>query len=212
MSALLVGQPVLISIDHQQAGFNPNYPIPHMDGYDGQVRRAAAVLAAARETGIPVVFIQERHSRTYVDFGRELDGSEGVHCVEDDPDTELVTSLRPQPDEYFVPKRRYSAFFGTDLEILLRGLRAETLVLCGALTDVCVHYTFVDAHQRDYRVRVLHDVVSGSSPEAHDAALRAMAYLQADSLTTSDAMIDCFYRYQGPRRPAVQRPPVPSRS
>lgn len=207
MSSLLVGQPVLVSIDHQQAGFNLDYPIPQLPGYEGRVERAAQVLAAARAAGIPVVFIQERHSRTHVDFGRELDGAEGVHCLEDDPDTALVEALRPQPDEYLVPKRRYSGFFGTDLEILLRGLHAETLVLCGGLTDVCVHYTFVDAHQRDYRVRVLSDVVSGSSTAAHQASLNAMAYLQSDALTTADTVVETFAAYRGPRRPGFAVPP-----
>ncbi|MDQ1710238.1 MAG: biuret amidohydrolase, partial [Frankiaceae bacterium] len=57
-------------------------------------------------------------------------------------------------------------------------------------TDVCVHYTFVDAHQRDFRVRVLEDCVGGSSVEAHDAALRAMTYLQRDCRTRADGLVE----------------------
>jgi len=204
VTELLIGQPVLISIDHQRAGYNENYAVPQMGGYAGRVERAVELVEAARSAGIPVIFIQERHARTLADFGRELDGSEGVHCVEDDPDTELVESLRPQPDEYFVPKRRYSAFFGTDLEILLKGLGASTLVLCGALTDVCVHYTFVDAHQHDYHVRVARDVVGGSSQEAHDASLTAMEYLQTGALRESAEILAAFGAFRGRPRPAVQ--------
>jgi biuret amidohydrolase len=173
-----------------------------MPGFRGSVQRACALVAAARHSGIPVVFTQERHSRTWVDFGRELDGSEGIHCVEDDPGTDLIPELRPQPDEYLVVKRRYSAFFGTDLAILLRGLGATTLVLCGGLTDVCVHYTFVDAHQSDYYVRVAVDAVFGSSVRAHEAALLAMQYLQASALVNSDELIAGFCAYNGPLRPA----------
>jgi nicotinamidase-related amidase len=163
-----------------------------MPGYAEAMRRAIPLVAEARRGGIPVVFTQERHSRTMVDFGRELDGSESVHCLEDDPKTALPPDLSPQPDEYLVPKRRYSAFFGTDLEILLRGLGTRTIVLCGGMTDVCVHYTFVDAHQHDYHVRVVTDAVAGSSQAAHEAALRAMKYLQRDALTTSKAVSDAF--------------------
>lgn len=212
MSDLLQGQPVLISIDHQMAGYNESYAIAQMAGYRDRVRKAVALVEAARETGIPVIFVQERHARTLVDFGRELDGSEGVHCVEDDPDTALVPELSPRPDEYFVPKRRYSGFFGTDLEILLKGLKAQTLVLCGALTDVCVHYTFVDAHQHDYRVRVAADVVGGSNQVAHDASLAAMEYLQTGALQTADALVAAFRQYTGPRRPGVAStvPAVPT--
>ena len=79
-----------------------------------------------------------------MDFGRELDGDEDVHCVEGNPNTEIAAEqLGFVPGDYLIQKRRYSAFFGTDLEILLRGLKADTLLLCGGLTDVCVHYTFV---------------------------------------------------------------------
>ncbi len=203
MPELFIGQPVLISIDHQIAGYNLDYAIPQMPGYENRVKLAVKMVEAARDAGIPVIFIQERHSRTHVDFGRELDGSEGVHCLEDDPETALVPDLSPQPDEYWVPKRRYSAFFGTDLQIILNGLRAETLVLCGGLTDVCVHYTFVDAHQHDYRIRVAQDVVSGSSQAAHDASLNAMEYLQTGALRSSEEIISAFAQYKGDRRPAV---------
>ncbi len=203
MPELLTGRPVLISIDHQLAGYNLDYSIPQMPGFDKRVALAVNMIAAARRVGIPVIFIQERHSRTHVDFGRELDGAEGVHCLEDDSETALVPELTPLPDEYWVPKRRYSAFFGTDLHIILNGLRAETLVLCGGLTDVCVHYTFVDAHQHDYRVRVARDVVGGSSQAAHDGALNAMEYLQAGALRTAADIIGAFDSYSGPRRPAV---------
>ncbi|MEH3052599.1 MAG: cysteine hydrolase [Patulibacter minatonensis] len=151
--------------------------------------RIRAIVAAAREAGVPPVFIQEVHKRSLIDFGRELDGSEPVHCLEGDPGTELAEGLEPLPDEYLIRKRRYSAFFGTELEIVLKAHRAEMLILVGALTDVCVHYTFADAHQHDYRCRVVTDAVGGSSPEAHAGALAAMQYLQRDALVTSDEVL-----------------------
>jgi nicotinamidase-related amidase len=174
-----------------------------MGGFAERIERSVAMLEAAREAGIPVVFLQERHSRTHVDFGRELDGVERVHCLEDDPETDLVPAMQPLPDEYWVPKRRYSGFFGTDLQIILRGLKAETLILCGGLTDVCVHYTFVDAHQHDYHVRVAQDAVGGSTQAAHLASLNAMEYLQSGALRTSDEIVEAFRGYKGLRRPQV---------
>lgn len=87
-----------------------------------------------------------------------------------------------QDGDYEVPKRRYSAFFGTDLQILLRGLKVDTLILVGGLTDVCVHYTFVDAHQHDDFCRVVSECVAGSSVAAHEAALTAMEYLQTGAV------------------------------
>lgn len=180
----------LILIDVQQAEvMEGEHGVPHMPGGGERHRRIRQMLGAARRAGVPPVFIQEVHKPTLIDFGRELDGREGVHCLEGDAATELADGLVPEGGEYLIRKRRYSAFFATELELVLRCYRAETLLLVGALTDVCVHYTFADAHQRDYRCRVLTDCVGGSTREAHEAALRAMAYLQRDCLTTSDRVL-----------------------
>lgn len=204
MSELLVGNIALIVVDLQEEGFVADGPIPIMPGYEEVVENSLRLVRAARHAHIPLIAIQEQHSRTWVDFGRELDGHEGPHDLEDDPLTEIVEEARPRDDEYLVVKRRYSAFFGTDLEILLKGLGAETLVLCGGLTNVCVQYTYVDAHQHNYRVRVAQDAVIGSNPEAHQAALAAMAYFQLGALRSTDELVEGFQRYQGARRPAVK--------
>jgi nicotinamidase-related amidase len=191
VTEFIVGRPALIVVDVQQDGYmsDEESGIPHMPGFPERVERVIRVVDACRSAMLPIVFFQERHRRDLVDFGRELDGEEGVHCLEGDPGTELVESLRPGPGEYFIAKRRYSCFFGTDFEILLRGLGVQTLLLTGGLTDVCVHYTFADAHQHDYHVRVIEDCVGGSSLARHNASLEAMAYLQRRARTTSDEVI-----------------------
>jgi len=144
---------------------------------------------AAREASIPIIYTQEMHRKERVDFGRELDGSEGIHCLEGTDDVELIDGLSPQNGEYIIKKRRYSCFFASDLEILLKGLDVNTLIVCGFLTDVCVHYTCVDAHQHDYHVKVVYDGVRGSTEDAHHAALKAIKYLQKDSEIYSDPWI-----------------------
>jgi biuret amidohydrolase len=180
----------LLLIDVQRGETLPGeHGIAHMPGGAERHDRIRAVLGACREAGIPAVFIQEVHKRSLVDFGRELDGSEGIHCLEGEEATELAEGLVPEDHEYLIRKRRYSAFFATELELVLRAYGVSTLLLVGSLTDVCVHYTFADAHQRDFHCRVLTDCVGGSSRDAHDAALRAMTYLQRDCLTTSEQVL-----------------------
>ncbi|MFW5655076.1 MAG: cysteine hydrolase [Roseicyclus sp.] len=93
------------------------------------------------------------------------------------------------PGDYHVPKRRYSCFFGTEMEILLKGLKAQTLIFCGGMTDVCVHYSFVDGHQHDYHCRVVSDCVGGTSVAAHEASLNAMEYLQEGAVMEAADMI-----------------------
>jgi nicotinamidase-related amidase len=163
-----------------------------LGGRLGRVQRIKELVAAARDHGVPVVFIQEVHKRSGVDFGRELDGAEDVHALEGDPTTELVEGLEPAADEYLIRKRRYSAFFGTELDLVLRSYGAQAVVLVGGLTDVCIHYTAVDAHQHDYRIRVITDCVGGSSEDAHNASLAACKYLQRDALVTSEQVLKGF--------------------
>lgn len=191
--ALIEGRAALVVIDIQASTFRDASEvraIDNMPGYKERMAKARIAIDKARDCAIPVIFIQEVHRPDMVDFGRELDGSEDVHCLEGDPNTEIAArEMDFRTDDYLIRKRRYSAFFGTDFEILLRGLKIDTLLLCGGLTDVCVHYTFVDGHQSDYFCRVIEDCVGGSSLEAHEAALRAMEYLQTGARRSLDEVV-----------------------
>ena len=204
--AIIEGQPVLIAVDIQKGETRADgtTPIPSMGGGAQRMVRSRVLIDKARECSVPVIFFQEAHRRDHIDFGRELDGVEDVHLLEGDPGTEIADEAGMRPDDYFIRKRRYSCFFGTELLILLRGLRAETLVLIGGLTDVCVHYTFVDAHQHDYFCRVVEDAVGGSTLPAHDASLNAMEYLQTGARRSSDEIIAGFERWAAHRRAAAE--------
>ncbi|HUV48142.1 MAG TPA: cysteine hydrolase [Actinomycetes bacterium] len=204
---VIEGQPVLVVIDIQGGDSvdGEESAIPFMPGYQTAMDQAPALIAKARECSIPVVFFQEAHRRDLVDFGRELDGAEDVHLLEGDAGTDLANALGVRPDDYVIRKRRYSCFFGTEFEILLKGLRAQTLILIGGHTDVCVHYTFVDAHQHDYFCRVVEDAVAGSSIDAHDGALRAMEYLQTGARRQSAEVVEAFEGYARSSAPSFPR-------
>ncbi len=191
---MIVGRPALIVVDIQRDGAMPIEVagIPRMAGFDQLVANAERLVASARQAGVPVIFFQETHRRDGVDFGRELDGSEGRHCVEGEDGTALWPTLVPGPSDYLIAKRRYSCFFGTDLAILLKGLGVSTVLLTGGLTDVCIRYTFADAHQHDYYARVVEDAVLGSSEARHWASLDAMEYLQAGARRTTTEVLSAF--------------------
>ncbi len=203
--ALFVGNPALIVVDIQCGAAMPYdlTGIGHMDGWRDRIDRAEHLVAGARAAGVPVIFFQEVHRRSGVDFGRELDGAEGVHCLEGEEATALWPTLQPLDGEIHIVKRRYSGFIGTDFDLVLRGLSVSTLVLIGGLTDVCVHYTFADAHQRDYYVRVVADCVGGSSRARHDASLDAMEYLQAGARRSTEEILAAFTALAGDRVAAL---------
>jgi nicotinamidase-related amidase len=193
---LIEGRAALIVIDVQKSTFiddSAERSIPNMPNYRQRMEAAIPLVAACHDADVPVVFIQEIHRPDHVDFGRELDGEEDVHCLAGDPRTEVaLEEMGGKQTDYIVPKRRYSAFFGTDLEILLKGLKVDTLILVGGLTDVCVHYTFVDGHQHDYFCRVVEDCVGGSCTEAHDASLKAMEYLQTGAVCQATDILNAL--------------------
>lgn len=90
--------------------------IDHMPDYAERMARARVAIDKARDTGIPVIFFQEVHRPDLVDFGRELDGSEDIHCLENDPNNAVaVEQLGFRPDDYLIKKRRYSAFLAARL-------------------------------------------------------------------------------------------------
>ncbi|QPC94577.1 cysteine hydrolase family protein [Mesorhizobium sp. INR15] len=141
----------------------------------------------ARTAGIPVIFTQERHRAEMVDFGLELEYGEPLHCLEGTAGPDFYPALTPEAGEFVVPKRRYSAFFATDLEILLKGLGVDTLILTGVATDVCVRATAQDAQQLNYRVFVVPECVAGTTEARNEAALDNIAYVFGSILPAREA-------------------------
>ena len=195
---LIEGRAALIVIDIQKSTFVPipddECSIAHLPDYTDRMALSKTAIDKAREVDIPVVFIQEIHRVILVDFGRGLDRDEETHCLDSNPLTAFAEEeLVMRPDDYRISRRRYSAFYGTDLEILRKGLKVDILILAGGLTDVCVHYTFVDDHRRDYFCRQIEPCVVGSSLDAHKASLNAMEYLQHGAVRTLDEVLDAMY-------------------
>jgi biuret amidohydrolase len=188
---LIVGRPALLVIDMQHDFLDQGVPLEAVGGRD-IIPAVAAMVAAAREARIPVIFTQEAHRPGRVDAGREADpgmgkdhwyagGSDQVplpeHCVEGTRGIEIVDEVGYEPGDLRITKRRFNCFLGTDLDLLLRGLKVETLLVTGVDTNVCVLWTVGEGFQLDYHMRVLEDCVAGTSPEEHEAALLIMRAL-----------------------------------
>ena len=92
---------------------------------------------------------------------------------------------------------------GTGLEFWLNGvnvLPGDTLIFCGGMTNVCVHYSAAEAHQRDYHIRVVEECTAGSSRSAHEAALEQIEYLQTGGRTKLADILEAIREYK-PVRP-----------
>jgi nicotinamidase-related amidase len=193
METVIIGKPALAVVDMQN-DFVDEEVGSYALGAETMVSRIARLIDAARGAGVPVIFSQESHRASGVDGGRLLwDGRSGwvtgkhpratpgekppLPCIEGTKGFDIVDALEPRADDVRIIKRRFSIFFGTELDQILRRLEIETLLIVGVCTDVCVLWTAGDACQRDYHVRVLEDCVAGTSTESHDAALKLIRAL-----------------------------------
>ncbi len=107
------------------------------------------------------------------------------HCVLGSWGAEVVEEIRPQSQDYIVRKRRYSAFYGTDLDLYLRENQVKSLILTGLVTNICVMGTAADAASRGYKIEVEKNLVIGLNEEMHQFALRQMKEVYGVSLVES---------------------------
>lgn len=140
-------------------------------------QQLASLKRRARKVGIPVVYVNDNFGRWRSDFHTIVDrclraGTRGRSFVE---------RLLPDEQDYFVLKPMNSGFFATTLEVLLRYLNADTLILTGLATDNCVLFTAHDAYLRDFDLVVPADCSAACSARAQRRALEQIATrLKAD--------------------------------
>jgi len=135
----------------------------------------ARLLEAFRRAGRPVIFTQHVHHPDDLDSGIMGWWWKGK-CVEGTPESRIHPDLVPARGEKVIVKHRYSAFYNTDLETVLRCLKVEDLVVAGIMTNLCCESTARDAYYRDYRVFFLADGTGTINEEMHLASLVNLAF------------------------------------
>jgi nicotinamidase-related amidase len=147
---------------------------------EGTIPLIQRLLARARDAGMRVVFTQDTHNegdpewRIWPEHARE--GSWGW---------EIVEELRPQDGEVVIRKLRYDGFYGTPMDHLLRLWGIDTVVVCGTVANICVHYTAASAALRWYHVVIPKDATSALDPFDMELSLRQTAFLFAGEVTTA---------------------------
>ncbi len=136
-----------------------------------------------KEHGIPVIYANDNFGRWRSDFSKIVE-----HCLRAGMrGRPVVSQLRPDEDDYFILKPKHSAFFQTNLEILLEYLGAKTLILTGMAGDISVLFSANDAYMRDFRIYIPSDCTASESKERNREALRLMErVLKADISLSTD--------------------------
>jgi nicotinamidase-related amidase len=162
------------------------------------VKQGGSLLVPDAEATIPAIerlVDLARASRMRVVYGQDTHRQDDPeweiwpeHCREGSWGWEIVAELAPRVDETVLRKVRYDAFYDTPLDHLLRLWKVETLVICGTVANIGVHYTAASAALRWYAVVIPRDAISALEPFDLEASLRQTAFVLAGQVTTADAV------------------------
>jgi len=144
-----------------------------LPGYERLVPPQRRLIEAGRAAGCPIVFIVDTH-RTTVRRDREFQ-KRTPHCFDGSWGARVIDELAPGPEDVVVVKRRYSAFFGTDLDLTLKDLGVAQVVVVGVVTNICVRSTVHDAFFLGYDVVVPEDCVAATGPREQASSLYDIA-------------------------------------
>lgn len=143
------------------------------------------LLDFARSHGIPVIHTIDQHYEG-------IDGEFrlwGAHAVRGGKESKIIPELGPDKKDYVVPKRRYDAFVYTDLDLLLRELGVNTLIITGIHTHICVQQTALGAFYRGYRIIVPIECVAAATEEWHKIGLDYMRNFAGAELLNLDTLL-----------------------
>ena len=181
----------LLVIDLERGFIDESSPLC-IHGAAATLPACGQAIAYAREAGVPVFFIHRAYRANGSDVeacrypgwqagGKPLaPGSTGPGSVETPPE------VTPQEGDYVVLKPRFSAFFHTELDLILRRLGVRTLYLTGTTTPNCIRTTCYDGLSLDYNVGILTDCCSSNSDEIQQANMVDMANIGATLMTCAE--------------------------
>jgi nicotinamidase-related amidase len=158
----------VIAIDMLRGFLEEGYPLYCGIKARNIIPNIRKLLERELEQGSKVLYSCDRHTRDDPEFEMFP-----PHCIEGTEEAELVPELSLYPGE-IIPKRAFSSFYNTSLDKRLQAIGAETIVVCGVTTHICVLQAVIDARNRDYEVEVPVDCVASFDEKAHLFALDYM--------------------------------------
>ncbi|MDJ0781266.1 MAG: isochorismatase family cysteine hydrolase [Desulfosarcinaceae bacterium] len=163
---------VLIIVDMLNDFIDPNGALYCGDTAPRIVPYVKQRLESQRSNGQPVIFLQDAHDPDDAEFAKFP-----PHCIAGTWGSEIIADLSPHGGETIISKKRYSGFYGTDLEGQLQRIGATAAEVVGVCTSICVMDTVGGLANRDYPVVVPEAGVADFDPEMHHFALKRMAQL-----------------------------------
>ncbi len=160
-------KPAIIVVDMLKDNFKESSRNPYYETARAIIPNLQKLLGESRKRGFPIVFACDSFLEGDFIFG----GRMKVHSLRGTKGAEVIDDLKPGPTDIVLPKRRFSAFFKTDLDQTLRTLGVDTLVVTGVTTEVCVLMTVMDGLCHDFSAILLEDCCASRSKEFHQGCL-----------------------------------------
>ena len=152
------------------------------------VPATAQLLNAARAAGVPVIFCNDAH---LPGIDRELQ-IWGDHAIAGTKGAEVIPELELCEKDYVVPKRRYSGFFQTDLDILLKELGVKTVIVTGLHAHMCVRHTSADAYCLGYDVVAAKECLNSFTEEEFQGGLAYLKTCYGADAYSNEELIAAF--------------------
>jgi nicotinamidase/pyrazinamidase len=160
-------KPAIIVVDMLKDNLKESSRNPYFQEGKAIIPNLQRLLKEGRERRFPIIFACDSFMEGDFIFG----GRMKVHSLRGTKGSEVVDDLAPEPTDIILPKRRFSAFFKTDLDQTLRTLGVDTIVATGITTEVCVLMTVMDGLSHDFSVILLEDCSASRTKEFHQRCL-----------------------------------------
>jgi nicotinamidase-related amidase len=155
--------------------------------------RSARLIGAARGAGMRVIYLRNGFRLGYPEVSGRNKAFASIRQTDRFPDdadgSQIHPAVAPHADDVVITKHRVSAFFGTELDMILRANGIETLILAGIATSRVVLSTLRYAADADYGIIVAHDCCSDSDPDVHEILVKKV-FVRAATVVTSDALLE----------------------
>lgn len=160
-------KPAIIVVDMLEDNLKESSRNPYSQEGRTIIPNLQRLLVESRKRGFPIIFACDSFFKEDFIFK----GRMKVHSLRGTKGAEVVEDLKPEPTDIVLPKRRFSAFFKTDLDQTLRTLGVDTIVVTGITAEVCVLMTVMDGLCHDFSAIMLEDCTASRSKEIHQGCL-----------------------------------------
>ncbi len=176
-------KPVIIIIDVQQDFFKKE----RLSKNRGRlVKNIKNLTAFGRKHNVPVIWVRQEFKEDLSDAFLGVRKSGKKIVIEGTEGSKLLPEVNVDPEDHEVIKKRYSAFFKTELDNLLKKIKPDTLIIGGINTHACIRTTVVDAYQRDFEVILATDCIDSYDDEYHKVSLQYLTEVISKPKTNKD--------------------------